>query len=84
MPSETWFPDTTRVIFRDGPCAGMVIEAPARGFMPPGSLYVRPDGTDPRAGSDHDGADGYVHYFHPSGDLQHSPNDPWVMLLYGD
>ena len=78
----SWFPDKTTVTFEDGPCAGMVIEAPARTGMPPLTLLVRPDGTDPRAGSDHDGSDGWVRYFGPHG-RRRDETRAWVFVLDG-
>jgi hypothetical protein len=81
MMWSTYFPDKTLVTFEDGPCAGMTIQAPGRSGMPPMMVFVRPDGTDPRAGSDHDGSDGYVKYF-PRVDVRRRPGDPWVLLWY--
>ena len=78
---DTWFPETTTVRFEDGPCAGLVIEAPARCGMPPLTLFVRPDGTGCRAGSDHDGREGFVKYFSEP-DQRRRGDGPWVMLWW--
>lgn len=61
----------------------MIIESPARAGMPPAQLLVRPDGTDPRAGSEHDGSPGFVRYLLVSGSRR-APGEPWTLMFDDD
>jgi hypothetical protein len=80
MVREPWFNRKVLVTFEDGPCAGMVIEAPGRS-LPPSVLFVRADGTDPRSGSAHDGSDGYTKYLMVVGDRR-TPGEPFRFMLW--
>jgi hypothetical protein len=60
----------------------MTIMAPSNRSRPPGTLFVRPDGTDPRAGSDHDGSEGFLRYIDLT-PIGRKPGEPAFFLLHG-